>query len=74
MPPGEALQAGSAAPEFDLKATPDQSVRLGDFHGRRLIMAFYPADWSPVCTDVNGIRHNGGYDLETLLETLRAEL
>ena len=49
--PGEALQAGTPAPEFDLKSTPDQSVRLSDFRGRRLIMAFYPADWSPVCTD-----------------------
>ena len=26
-------------------------MRLSDFRGRRLIMAFYPADWSPVCTD-----------------------
>jgi len=47
----EALQAGTPAPEWELKSTPDQSVRLEDFHGRRLIMAFYPADWSPVCTD-----------------------
>jgi peroxiredoxin len=46
-----ALQAGVAAPEWDLKSTPDQSVRLTDFRGRNLIMAFYPADWSPVCTD-----------------------
>ena len=29
----------------------DQKVRLSDFRGRTLIMAFYPADWSPVCTD-----------------------
>jgi peroxiredoxin len=48
---GEALQAGTRAPEFELKSTPDQSVRLSDFRGRRLIIAFYPADWSPVCTD-----------------------
>jgi peroxiredoxin len=34
-----------------MKTTPDQSVRLADFRGRNLIMAFYPADWSPVCTD-----------------------
>jgi peroxiredoxin len=47
----EALQAGVEAPEFDLKSTPDQKVRLSDFRGRALIMAFYPADWSPVCTD-----------------------
>jgi peroxiredoxin len=45
------LRPGAAAPDFDLKATPDQSVRLADFRGRPLIMAFYPADWSPVCTD-----------------------
>ena len=46
-----ALEAGTRAPDFDLKSTPDQSVRLRDFRGRRLVMAFYPADWSPVCTD-----------------------
>ncbi len=50
-PRGEALQAGTPAPEWELKSTPDQSVRLDEFRGRRLIMAFYPADWSPVCTD-----------------------
>jgi peroxiredoxin len=49
--PGEALQAGTPAPDFTLKATPDQSVTLEDFKGAPLIMAFYPADWSPVCTD-----------------------
>jgi peroxiredoxin len=49
--PTSALEAGTTAPEFELKATPDQSVRLKDFRGRRLIMAFYPADWSPICTD-----------------------
>ena len=45
------LQAGSPAPDFELHSTPDQSVSLGDFKGSPLIMAFYPADWSPVCTD-----------------------
>jgi peroxiredoxin len=43
--PSEALQPGTAAPDFQLKLTPDQSVRLADFRGRALIMAFYPADW-----------------------------
>jgi peroxiredoxin len=46
-----ALEAGSSAPDFELKSTPDQSVRLSDFRGRPSILAFYPADWSPVCTD-----------------------
>jgi peroxiredoxin len=47
----DALPEGTHAPAFELRSTPDQSVRLEDFGGRRLIMAFYPADWSPVCTD-----------------------
>jgi peroxiredoxin len=46
-----ALNAGTAAPDFELKSTPDQTVRLSDFRGRPAILAFYPADWSPVCTD-----------------------
>jgi peroxiredoxin len=49
--PSDALQPGTAAPDFQFKSTPDQSVRLADFRGHVLIMAFYPADWSPVCTD-----------------------
>jgi peroxiredoxin len=49
--PPHALEAGTTAPDFELRATPDQFVKLSDFRGRPLIMAFYPADWSPVCTD-----------------------
>ena len=45
------LAAGTAAPEFTLHSTPDQSVALKEFHGRNVILAFYPADWSPVCSD-----------------------
>jgi peroxiredoxin len=46
-----ALDAGTVAPDFELKSTPDQELRLSDFRGRPVILAFYPADWSPVCTD-----------------------
>ena len=49
--PADILQPSAAAPDFRLNATPDQPVSLADFRGRPLIMAFYPADWSPVCTD-----------------------
>jgi peroxiredoxin len=45
------LEPGMEAPAWQLKSTPDQTVELSDFRGRNLIMAFYPADWSPVCTD-----------------------
>src|ERR1700736_214129 len=45
------LAAGTPAPEFSLHTTPDQSVALSDFRGQPVILAFYPADWSPVCGD-----------------------
>ena len=47
----EALKAGTRAPELELNATPDQRIKLSDFRGQRVILAFYPADWSPVCGD-----------------------
>ena len=46
-----ALLAGTTAPAFSLRTTPDQSVALANFQGRPVILAFYPADWSPVCGD-----------------------
>jgi len=46
-----ALPAGTVAPDFALKSTPDQIVRLSEFRGRPVVLAFYPADWSPVCGD-----------------------
>jgi len=45
------LKKGSPAPGFDLYSTPEQKTKLSDFKGKRLIIAFYPADWSPVCSD-----------------------
>ena len=45
------LPAGTTAPEFTLLSTPDQNVSLSNFRGRPVILAFYPADWSPVCGD-----------------------
>jgi peroxiredoxin len=45
------LQAGTAAPDFTLPVTPDQKLSLRELRGRPVILAFYPADWSPVCGD-----------------------
>jgi peroxiredoxin len=45
------LPAGTVAPPFTLRCTPDQSLSLPDLKGRNVILAFYPADWSPVCGD-----------------------
>lgn len=49
--PTAALEAGTAAPDFTLLDTPDQSVSLSQLRGHPVILAFYPADWSPVCGD-----------------------
>ena len=45
------LAPGTEAPEFALPSTPDQRVSLSEFRGRPVILAFYPEDWSPVCSD-----------------------
>jgi peroxiredoxin len=45
------LSKGNQAPDFELNSSPDQRLRLSDLRGKRVILAFYPADWSPVCGD-----------------------
>ncbi|HEX4208756.1 MAG TPA: redoxin domain-containing protein, partial [Candidatus Binataceae bacterium] len=45
------LAPGTTAPYFTLRVTPDQNLSLGELRGRRVILSFYPADWSPVCGD-----------------------
>jgi peroxiredoxin len=49
------LPPGTSAPDFSLHSTPDQTVSLHEFRGRPVILAFYPADWSPVCSDQMGL-------------------
>lgn len=45
------LAVGQKAPDFSLKVTPDQRLSLSDFAGQPVIIVFYPADFSPVCSD-----------------------
>lgn len=45
------LSKGVQAPDFELNSSPDQRLRLSDLRGKRIVLAFYPADWSPVCGD-----------------------
>ena len=45
------LSVGIAAPDFELNSTPDQKLALSDLKGKKVILAFYPADFSPVCGD-----------------------
>ena|ERR1700677_2493044 len=43
--------AGTVAPNFTLRVTPDQNLTRSDLRGKPVIRAFYPVDWSPVCGD-----------------------
>jgi peroxiredoxin len=52
---GTPLPPGTEAPDFELPSGPDQTVSLANLRGRPVILAFYPADWSPVCSDQMGL-------------------
>jgi peroxiredoxin len=45
------LAPGTRAPDFTLDAAPDKTQALDELRGRPVILAFYPADFSPVCGD-----------------------
>jgi peroxiredoxin len=45
------IEPGAPAPAFTLPDHDGQQVSLADFHGQTVVLAFYPADFSPVCTD-----------------------
>jgi len=45
------LVTGTTAPDFELNSTPDQKLKLSELLGQKVILAFFPADWSPVCGD-----------------------
>jgi peroxiredoxin len=45
------ISAGEPAPDFTLRNQDGQKVSLSDFRGRRVLLVFYPLDFSPVCAD-----------------------
>jgi len=45
------VQPGTPAPDFSLPDQERNSVGLADFAGRKLVLCFYPLDFSPVCTN-----------------------
>jgi peroxiredoxin len=45
------LAPGSMAPDFTLASAPDHELALSELRGKSVILAFYPADFSPVCGD-----------------------
>jgi peroxiredoxin len=45
------IRAGEKAPDFTLRNQDGDKVSLSDFRGQKVILVFYPADFSPVCSD-----------------------
>jgi peroxiredoxin len=49
------LTPGTKAPDFSLQVAPRQMFSLSQLRGKPVILAFYPADWSPTCGDQIGL-------------------
>jgi peroxiredoxin len=45
------VQVGEKAPDFSLPNHSGEEVSLSDFRGRKVVLVFYPLDFSPVCSD-----------------------
>jgi peroxiredoxin len=45
------ISAGEKAPDFSLPNHKGEQVSLSDFRGRQVLLAFFPNDFSPVCSD-----------------------
>ena len=43
----EALRVGDPAPDFTLKSIGLKEVSLKDYRGRKVVILFYPLDWTP---------------------------
>jgi thioredoxin-dependent peroxiredoxin len=44
------VDVGDAAPDFELSGTGGKTYKLSDYRGRKLVLAFYPGDFTAVCT------------------------
>ena len=44
------IKVGERAPDFVLKSGDEKEYKLSDYKGKNVLLAFYPADFSPVCS------------------------
>jgi peroxiredoxin len=58
------LGPGTGAPDFTLHVTPDQCLTLSDLAGKPVVLAFYPADFSPVCGDQMALYNEASPEFE----------
>lgn len=70
------LALNTPTPNFNLPVTADQTLSLNELKGKPVILAFYPADRSPVCSNemslLNAVlpefcKHNGSFEYEELI-------
>jgi peroxiredoxin len=45
------IEAGEQAPDFALRDQDGEEVSLSDYRGKKVLLVFYPFDFSPVCSD-----------------------
>jgi peroxiredoxin len=64
------LPAGTPAPPFELPYGPDATLSLADLRGGPAVLAFYPADWSPVCSDQMVLYQ----EIRPMLDTFNAQI
>jgi peroxiredoxin (alkyl hydroperoxide reductase subunit C) len=58
------IAAGEPAPDFTLRDQDGEEVSLADFRGRRVLLVFYPFDFSPVCSDQLSLYHEVKPEIE----------
>ena len=61
------LSVGQTAPDFVLKDQSQKEVKLSDFAGKKkVVLVFYPLDWSPTCTNEHACFVNDMKNFDTL--------
>ena len=58
------IKVGEKAPDFSLPNHKGEQISLSDFRGRKVMLAFYPSDFSPVCSDQLSIYQEVKPDLD----------
>ena len=58
------IKVGEKAPDFSLPNHKGDQISLSDFRGRKVMLAFYPSDFSPVCSDQLSIYQEVKPDLD----------
>src|SRR5262244_3189894 len=65
------ISVGDTAPDFTLQNQDKKEVKLSDFHGKKkVVLVWYPLDWSPTCTN----EHAGFVNEMKSFESLDAEV